>query len=99
LSLAEAKKHLRVEFDDDDELIGNLITASREYAEGFLNRKLVAAEEGAEPPVVPQKWKQAMLLLIGHWYEHRESVNAGGLTEIPMGVDMLLWQDRNVVFA
>ena len=26
--------------------------------------------------VVPARWKQAMLLLIGHWYEHRESVTS-----------------------
>ncbi|MDR1943975.1 MAG: head-tail connector protein [Synergistaceae bacterium] len=100
ISLSEAKKHLRVEFGDDDELIQGLIAAAREYAEGFMNRSLVAKTEDEEAPAVKQTWKQAMFLLIGHWYEHRESVNMGNITtEIPMGVDMLLWQDRNVTFA
>jgi uncharacterized phage protein (predicted DNA packaging) len=99
ISLQEAKKHLRVEFDDDDDLIQGLIVAAREYAEGFMNRPLAAKTEDEEAPEVKQKWKQAMLLLIGHWYEHRESVTAGSLVEIPMGVEMLLWQDRNVTFA
>jgi uncharacterized phage protein (predicted DNA packaging) len=100
LSLLETKKHLRVEFDDDDELIQGLIVAAREYAEGFLNRPLVAKEEGEEDPAVPQKWKQAMLLLIGHWYQNRESVNIGNITfEVPMSTEMLLWQDRKVPIA
>ena len=46
---------------------------------------------------VPARWKQAMLLLIGHWYEHRESVNVGNIVnEVPQGFEMLLWPDRVV---
>jgi len=33
---------------------------------------------------------QAMLLLIGHWYNHREAVSADKLTEIPEAVESLL---------
>lgn len=37
----------------------------------------------------------AILLLIGHWYENRESVAIGTITsEVPMGVDMLLAPHR-----
>jgi len=44
---------------------------------------------------VPQKVRNAMLLLIGHLYEHRESVIVGTMTaEVPMSVDALLWQNR-----
>jgi hypothetical protein len=44
---------------------------------------------------VPKAVRQAMLLLIGHWYEHRESVNIGNITtEIPMTVESLLWMTR-----
>lgn len=32
----------------------------------------------------------AVLLLVGHWYENRESVSQGSFQEVPMGVDMLL---------
>jgi hypothetical protein len=35
--------------------------------------------------------RQAMLLLIGHWYNNRESVQIGAApAEVPMAVDMLL---------
>lgn len=50
---------------------------------------------------VPQKYKQAMLLLIGHWYENREQVIVGSgiaMMEIPLGVKHLLWLDRVKTF-
>ena len=44
---------------------------------------------------VPAKIRQAMLLLIGHLYENREQVVVGVVpTEIPLGVQAILWQDR-----
>jgi uncharacterized phiE125 gp8 family phage protein len=40
---------------------------------------------------VPQELKQAMALLIGHWYENREAVHTGSVTtEIPFAVEALL---------
>jgi hypothetical protein len=38
----------------------------------------------------PQTIVQAMLLLIGHWYNHREAVSADKLTEVPEAVESLL---------
>jgi len=45
---------------------------------------------------VPKKVKQAMLLLISHWYENREAVISTGAMpkEIPFAVDALLWTRR-----
>lgn len=46
---------------------------------------------------IPQEYKQAILLLLGHWYENREQVTVGEVArEIPMGVEALLWLDRNI---
>ncbi|MGO4154345.1 head-tail connector protein [Cupriavidus sp. YAF13] len=49
VSLAEAKLHLRVDIADDDTLIGALIAAARDYAEGLTHKQMVAA-----------RWKQVM---------------------------------------
>lgn len=46
---------------------------------------------------VPQMVKQAMLLIIGAWYDQRENFIASGAVpkEIPLGAQSLLWLDRS----
>jgi len=44
LTLDEAKAHLRVEVDADDDLITALISASRSAAESYCNRSFASAE-------------------------------------------------------
>lgn len=39
--------------------------------------------------------RAAMLLLVGHWYEHREAVAAGNFAEAPLGVRALLDTQRD----
>lgn len=48
---------------------------------------------GAAGSSVPRMIRQALLLLVGHWYENREATyqGKGSLDQIPMGVDALLW--------
>ena len=43
---------------------------------------------------VPQKIKQAILLLLSHYFEHREAVTDKPMSTVPMAVESLLWQDR-----
>ncbi len=48
---------------------------------------------------VPQRYKQAIKLLVGHWYENREPVVIGTIaTQIPMAVRALLDTDRGGYF-
>lgn len=44
--------------------------------------------------IIPEEYKQAMLLLIGHLYEHREEVSEEVLKNIPTGIDSLLYPTR-----
>ena len=44
VSLADARAHLRVDGTDEDALIGGLIVAAREYAEGFTGRRFVTTD-------------------------------------------------------
>lgn len=46
---------------------------------------------------VPQAIKQAMLLMIGHWYATREAVNIGNIvSELPIGARALLAPYRRI---
>lgn len=46
----------------------------------------------------PAAIRQAMLLLIGHWYEHRQAVASGvTVAELPLAVDALLTPYRRAV--
>ncbi len=52
---------------------------------------------GNAAAAVPKKVKQAMLLLIGHWYVNREAALTGAVSkEIEFAVHALLWMDRVV---
>lgn len=48
------------------------------------------------PPVadLPEPLRQALVLLVGHWYENTEASAAVALSEIPIGVESLVWPYR-----
>lgn len=43
---------------------------------------------------VPQSIRQAILLMVGHWYENREAVAEGNFKELPLAVDALIGAER-----
>ena len=85
------RKHLRVDYEDEDELIILYAESALAWALWFCdNPNLVAAVD------FPASFKSAMLLLIGHSYANREAVVVGTITaEVPMAVESLLWSSRN----
>ncbi|MCQ8300894.1 head-tail connector protein [Klebsiella pneumoniae] len=98
--LAQIKAHLKVDGDDEDTLIAAYASASVDYVERFCDGALV---ETLTPPVEGETQPReviftsgiwaAMLLLIGHWYANREAA-AQNLSEVPLGVEVLLIRHR-----
>lgn len=55
---------------------------------------------GDTADTVPAPIRQAMLLLIGHWYDNRDAVNVGNIvTSFPLAVDALLSPFRVIRFG
>lgn len=50
---------------------------------------------GSNPGDTPEPLRQAMLLLIGHWYENREAISIGNIVnELPLAVASLVFPFR-----
>lgn len=81
LSLEDAKVHLRVTFDSDDDYIESLIEA----AEGYVVEIGVGFDSPPQPAVV-----HAVKLLVSHWYGQRDAAGTEPSRAIAFGVDALL---------
>ena len=82
IALAAVKAHLRVEHDDEDELIQGYIDGAISAFESWTNRRLVADESALPDPVgnalvISKSIQQGALMLIGHWYSNAETVVIG----------------------
>lgn len=52
---------------------------------------------GDTASAVPKRCKQAVLLMVGHWYENRENVIVDATAnQVPDAAEMLLYQERRV---
>jgi len=54
---------------------------------------------GVEPLAVPAPIRQAMLLLVGHWYAMRETAATGSYAEVPYAVTALLINHARIGFG
>ena len=85
ITIADAKKHLRIDHDDDDSIINIYLDAAREQMHVHIGLEIV--EVVADPMAQIEDSKMldaAALLFVGNLYENREST-ANSLTELPNG--------------
>ncbi|NKM86347.1 phage gp6-like head-tail connector protein [Rhizobium laguerreae] len=97
VQLATAKAHLNITDTADDALIQGKIDAAEAYVEKILGFTLATGFGGSAG--VPDDVKEAILQLVGHFYENREG-SLVGITaeELPFGVWDLLAGHRQYVF-
>ena len=84
LSLSVAKEYLRIDHNEEDGYIFILLLLAKELCENYLRRDI--------PTEMPEQIRLAQLLVISHFYEHREG------TPVPDAVYRLLDAYRNEVF-
>ncbi|WP_234099674.1 head-tail connector protein [Enterobacter roggenkampii] len=95
LTLEEIKQQCRVELDftEDDELLTAIGDAAQTRTETRINRKLYEKEVPDTDPdglLLPDDVKQALLLLVGYWYENRVAVNDFEQSEAPLAYNWLV---------
>ncbi|WP_278939786.1 head-tail connector protein [Pseudomonas helleri] len=91
LSISLMRKHLRVDHEDDDDLIELYAESALAWALWYCDNPSLKLA-----PDFPASFKAALLLLLGHSYAVREAVAVGTIaTELPMAVESLLWASRN----
>lgn len=74
ISLDEMKNYLRIDFDDDDALLENLIVSSERLCMDVARIKSKSVFEGKETA------KTAVLYAVAYQYEHREDCDHHALT-------------------
>lgn len=87
-ALEEIKGYLRVDFDDDDELIQHFIIAGENLCADIAR---ISVEELSEIP----SSKIAVMYAVAYLYEHREDADHHALT---MSLRSLLFGSRREVF-
>ncbi|MDU7889919.1 MAG: head-tail connector protein [Finegoldia magna] len=89
ITLEEAKSYLRVDFDDEDEMIESLIQSSIKHSMD------VARVESEEDLSKNPNGKIAVLYMTAYLYEHREEAD---YSELNLTLRALLFGDRKPGF-
>lgn len=89
LEIEDVKRHLYIETTDDDRYIADLITVAEDAVKRDLNVSSLSDLEGEDGELSPSV-VHAMLLLIGTWYNCRESVTYGVPNRVPHAYEYLL---------
>lgn len=89
ITLEMVKHQCRIDHDDEDDLLMRYLNAALIHASNYIDGLLDESN-----PVV----QQAVLLLVGHWYDNREAVNNDYQTpqSISFGFEALLQPYRNL---
>ena len=80
----DVRAYLRIDGEEEAAVIAGLIAAARAHVEQATG--LVLDDDAA----VPAPLRQAMLMLVGHWFNAREAAAEERFEPVPHGVAALL---------
>nr|WP_302830098.1 head-tail connector protein [uncultured Bacteroides sp.] len=88
ITLEEIKKHLNIDFSDDDTYLSYIVVVAQMSVEKAINSELSSheMEDGALNPML----KHAIKILAGNFYANREPVSFATPKEIPYTLAYLI---------
>jgi len=96
VSLDEVKEHLRVETDDEDDLLESLIMQAQAVAEDFCRVSFSAVDEDGNETAVPEPVRLAIMLFVSHYYENRDIPDRVVYSTMRIAFENLLYPYRDV---
>lgn len=93
VTVNELKAHLRVDSNDEDNLLSNMIYASQGHIENLMGQAFADITGETPAPL-----KQAVLMLAAHWFEGREAAATEPVRSIPFSVQDLVAEYREYSF-
>ncbi len=84
----EVKKHLRIEHDEDNAYIENLILQAQAVIENYTRTKF--------PDYAPEPVRLAALLFVSYYYENRDSPDRTAYSTMRIAMENLLYPYRDV---
>jgi len=91
VSLALFKKHVRADdFADDDEYLEHLLDTAESAVITAINRTNEELSQMRNGNDVPTPIKHAIMILVAHWYNQRESVSNVQMHAVPDSLQALI---------
>lgn len=98
-NLAYIKNYLRVEHNDDDELITNMLKAALDVCVYYTGKSYIGTDNkfnGFEIVNMPERVRMGILMYVGLLYEQRSFVTDQQIKEVPQTVARLWGSARDV---
>ena len=96
ISLEEAKTHLRIEHNEEDEYLTGLILQAQAAAEDYCRVSFEPyLNENGEEIAAPEPVRLALQLFVGFYYENRDIPDMTTYKAMRMAFDALLYPYRD----
>lgn len=93
VSVEEIKRHLNIDYEEDDLYLQDLIEAAEDAIERFIQQPF---SDVAVDGMLPASLKHAIRLMVGGFYANREPAAFATASEIPYNLHFLIIQFRKL---
>lgn len=94
ISIEEIKRHLNIDYEEDDTYLQDLIEAAEDAIQRFIQQPFKDLED--EDGIIPASLRHAIRLMVGGFYANREPVAFAAANEIPYNLHFLIIQYRKL---